>query len=137
MMSTRKPSRKDLRSSCDEISEDDGLDSRRFLRPARPRVPNRKALQLSGQVMDTLSYALAWECRDEVLQDLTIVSVVPAPNSTRLLVTVRQPPDRDPALVREHLQRASGMLRAEAAAAIHRKRVPELTFQIAPPEEAG
>jgi len=135
-MSFQKPSRKDILSSCDEISEDDGLDPRQFLRPSRPRVRNRKALQLSGQVMDTLSYTLAWECRDEVLQDLTIVSVTPAPNSSRLLVLVRQPPDRAPALVLAHLQRASGMLRAELAAAIHRKRVPELTFQIAAPEEA-
>jgi ribosome-binding factor A len=136
-MSSKKPSRKDLLSSCDAVGEDDGLDPRQFLRKARPRVANRKALQLSGQVMDTLAYALAWECRDEVLQDLVIVSVTPAPNSSRLLVTVRQPPDCDPDVVLEHLQRATGMLRAEVAAAIHRKCVPELTFQIAVPDGAG
>ena len=136
-MSYQKPSRKDILSSCDEVGEDDGLDPRRFLRPVRPRVRNRKALQLCSQVMDTLTYVLAWECRDEGLRAVSIVAVTPAPNSSRLLVSVRQPSDRDPELVLQHLQRANGMLRAEVATAIHRKRVPELTFQIALPEHAG
>jgi ribosome-binding factor A len=133
-MSTKKPSRKDLLSSTGEITPDDGQDPHIFLRKTTRKPTNRKALQLSGQVMETLNYALAWECGDPILQDLTIDSVTPAPNSTHLLVTVRLPaagdgPKAD--VVLEHLQRASGKLRAEVAAAIHRKRVPELTFRVA------
>jgi ribosome-binding factor A len=94
-------------------------------------VPNRKALQLCAQVAQTLASVFA-ECSDDVLRDLTVQSVVPAPNASRLLVTV------EPALARtdllaEHLHRARGRLRGEVAAAINRRRMPDLVFRIANP----
>lgn len=49
---------------------------------------DRKTLQLCSQVADTLNYVLSGDCGDELLQNLQVASVVPAPNSSQLLVTV-------------------------------------------------
>ena len=131
-MSPRKISRKDLRAACDAVGPGDGLDPR-LDRPDLPdKVANRKALQLCGQVAATLSGVLA-ESADDVLRDLLVESVVPAPNSSRLLVTVCPAPSADPAAaaqIAEHLERARGRLRAEVAAAVHRRRAPDLTFRV-------
>ncbi len=40
---------------------------------------NRKAKQLCRQVLETLDLVLSGDCRDELLQSLHVVSVVPAP----------------------------------------------------------
>jgi len=93
----------------------------------------RKTLQLCRQVERTLNYILAGECDDDLLRDFSVVSVEPAPDASRMLVTV-SPNLRgsyDLAEVLEHLERASGMLRTFVAAAIHRKRAPELAFRVA------
>jgi ribosome-binding factor A len=118
---------------CDEIEPDDGVDPRTFFRkPSRKRT-NRKALQLCGQIAQTLSSLLAWESGDELLRSLSVEAAEPAPDSTRVLVTVSVPAnvgDVNRGRVLEHLHRATGMLRTEVAAAIHRKRVPELIFHV-------
>jgi ribosome-binding factor A len=83
-------------------------------------------------VAEALSTAFAG-CGDAVLSDLQVVSVVPAPNAGRLLVTVAASPsgaERDAAVVQEHLRRGAGLLRTEVAAAIHRRKMPELTYQV-------
>jgi ribosome-binding factor A len=131
-MSKKRPSRKDLRALCSEPGPEDGLDPRLAPRPAE-KVVNRKALQLCGQVADTLAGFFAG-CGDDVLRELLVISVTPAPNSARLLVTVAPGlPDTapEPARVLERLQHAQARLRAEVASAIHRKRVPELAFRVA------
>jgi ribosome-binding factor A len=133
MMSTRKPSRREMLSSCAEVGPEDGMDPRDFQRQAAPRVANRKALQLCGQVMRTLHHVLSGECGDEVLRELIVHSVMPAPNTGRLLVTVALAASADTvdsSQVLERLQRAQGLLRSEVAAAISRRRVPELTFRL-------
>jgi ribosome-binding factor A len=103
------------------------------------RVPNRKALQLCGQVERTLASVLAGECGDDVLRDLVVESVVPAPNASRVLVTVYLAPHApvlDAHQVYEHLERARGRLRREVAAAITRRRVPDLLFRVVNPSQA-
>lgn len=133
-MKFRKASPEEMLSSCTDIGPDDGVDPRTAFRKPLRRVPNRKALQLCAQVADTLNQVFAWECGDELLEGLLVESVRPAPNSSHLLVTVAlaDPAAKiDPATVMQHLQRAYGLLRSEVASAIHRKRVPELTFHIA------
>jgi ribosome-binding factor A len=131
-MKPRKISRKALRSGCEQVGEQDGLDPRDD-RPDGPApVRNRKALQLSGQVAETLALALADEA-DALLRDLLVESVAPAPNSTRLLVTLAPSPAAPPldaAKVLAHLEAAHGRLRQAVAAAVHRRRVPDLTFRI-------
>jgi ribosome-binding factor A len=127
LMPFRKVSRRDLLRACAEAGPGDGLDPR-YDRPDSPhKVANRKAVQLSGQVADTLALVLAGDA-DDVLRDLLVVAVTPAPNSSRLLVTVAA--DADPDAVRGRLDRARARLRGEIASAIHRRRVPDLTFRV-------
>ena len=132
-MKRQKPSRKDLLYACDEIRPDDGVDPRYFFRERSEKKPNRKALQLCGEVARTLGHALAWEVGDDLLRQLQVESVIPAPDSARLLVTVSlaaAPGTLLPEQIIERLQRATGKLRAEVAAAIYRRRVPELAFRV-------
>jgi ribosome-binding factor A len=130
-MKSKKPSRRDLVSSCGEIGSDDGVDPRTFFRDPVRRRTNRKALQLCGQIARTLSSLLTWESGDDLLRDLTVAAVEPAPDSTRVLVTVSCPPDVEAGDVLPHLHRAASRLRTAVAAAVHRKRVPELVFRVA------
>ena len=128
-MTTRKFPRNDLLSSCAAVGSQDGQDPR-YDRPDEPvKVGNRKALLLCGQVQQTLADVLAG-CADDVLRDLLVESVVPFTTAVRLLVTVRKPADLDAATVSAHLERARGLLRSEVAAAIHRRKTPDLLFRV-------
>ncbi len=137
-MNSEQPAGQDpLSSYRDEIGPEDGMDPRKFLRKTARRVTNRKALQLCAQVREILDYVFAWECGDPFLKGLMVTAVAPAPNASRLLVSVSLPEelaDQDPAQILERLNHARGRLRSEVAAAIHRKRVPELSFRIELPE---
>jgi ribosome-binding factor A len=85
--------------------------------------------------MRTLSCVLAGECGDDRLRDLFVESVQPAPDSTRLLVSIYPGPSAqswNPDQVLESLHKAAGMLRSKIAAAIHRKRVPDLVYRLVP-----
>ena len=132
---------------CDEIGPDDGVDPRelakakmkqhRSINPA-PKGVGRKARQLGRQVAETLDSVLAGDSRDETLSGLRVVSVTPAPDASRLLVTVapRPPfdPQRfDPVEILARLGRASGWLRTEVAAAVTRRKAPVLTFRFVLP----
>ncbi len=110
-----------------------------FLTGHKPRFKShnegRKAKQLCRQVADTLDLVLG-DCRDERLQALHVMSVVPAPNSSRLLVTVSVdlPGDEfDRQEILELLDQQTGRLRGEVAASINRKRVPALAFHVVGP----
>ena len=94
---------------------------------------SRKGLQLCGQVQDAL-IAILPGLADEVLRDVTVVSVEPAPNTGRLMVTVAVPRPADVSdrtTVADRLAAAAGHLRTEVAAVVHRRRAPELTFRLA------
>jgi ribosome-binding factor A len=126
--------RQDL-SSCDEIGPDDGADPRTFFRERTYKRTNRKALQLCGQIARTLSSVLTYESSDDLLRCRWVESVEPSPDSTRVLVTVSvgiPSEGADPNEVLAHLYRSAGKMRTEIAAAIHRKRVPELVFRVIP-----
>lgn len=126
-----EPSRTQVQASCSVPDPEDGLDPRTWLRPEKPRVRNRKALQLCSQVARTLQLVLAGECADDLLRELSVTAVEPAPHSGRLLVTLALLDDRiDLAQALARLQRASGKLRSEAAAAIHRRKAPLLVFRV-------
>ncbi|MGH7173147.1 MAG: ribosome-binding factor A [Gemmataceae bacterium] len=128
-MPSRKISRRELLSSCAELGAGDGRDPRFDRREGSGTVPNRKALQLCAQVARTLMGVFA-DCGDDVLRDLLIESVTPAPNASRLLVTVLPIVPIETAVVLERLEHARRKLRAEAAAAIHRRRAPDLLFRV-------
>lgn len=128
-MTQRKISHRALLSACTEPSAEDGCDPRLDRREGSVKVPNRKALQVCAQVERTLLGVFA-ALGDDVLRDLLIDSVTPAPNAARLLVTVRKPVALETSLVLEHLQRAHGKLRSEAVAALNRRRAPDLLFRV-------
>jgi len=102
------------------------------------RVENRKALQLCSQVAETLALVLAGECRDDLLRDLLVESVVPFPSASRLLVTLVPAVSAGTAPLEEyieHLEQFKGLLRGEVASAINRRKVPDLVFRILPPSD--
>jgi ribosome-binding factor A len=113
---------------CDEFLPGDGVDPR-FETTERKHVPNRKALQLCSQVLDSLNLILS-ACSDISLQQLQVGSVLPAPDSTQLLVVLVAPDGLDQDEVLMKVQAAYGMLRTEVARSICRKRVPQLKFVV-------
>ena len=97
---------------------------------------DRKARQLCRQVAQTLDCVLSGECSDELLQCLQVISVIPAPNSSRLLVTVMADTGEDEfdsVETASRLSEQTGRLRAEIASSINRKRVPSLVFHVLGP----
>jgi len=92
----------------------------------------RKLDQLCRQVCRALMYAIPGEMGDPVLQGLSVEEVLPAPDAGRLLVRLRH--EGRPEQMAEILGRLEVVepyLRAQVAAAITRKRAPELTFALA------
>jgi len=115
--------------SSAKVLPGDGADPRYDRDEHGRQAPNRKALQLCSQIQDCLNMCFA-DCGDDLLRELVVESVVPAPDSRQMLVTVAAPRDLEKIRLLDHITRASGKLRTEAAAAIYRKRVPRLHFQI-------
>ncbi len=93
---------------------------------------DRKERQLCRQVQEAVGEALS-TIDDDVLLEVWVSGVTPAPDASRLAVLIRAPDDADPERIRERLARVSGYLRTEVAQAITRKRAPTLTFEILPP----
>jgi ribosome-binding factor A len=131
-MKRKQPSPKRTDALCSEIGPDDGIDPRDLLRETARKKGGRKTLQLCGQVAEAINYAFAAVCNDDVLRELGVLAVLPAPDESRLLVTVGPtlPGPCDSIQVMTHVQQSLGKLRSEVAAAIHRKKVPELTFRV-------
>jgi ribosome-binding factor A len=109
----------------------DGTDPTSMFSLDVDRRRGRKERQLCRQVQEALGYALP-ALRDEILRDLWVISVEPAPDAARLCAVVEAP--RGAALdeVYARLDRAAGLLRNEVAQAITRKRTPTLTFRVLP-----
>ena len=131
-MRSRKSKRNDMLASADALGPGDGLDPR-FDARGGARRSTRKVLQLCREVQRTLGAVLAGECDDDVLRDLFVQSVVPAPNAARLLVTVSLAPSGRAVGTEDVLRRlheASARLRGEVAAAVNRRKAPELAFQV-------
>ena len=132
-MKRRAPLRKQFGEFCGKRGPGDGKDPR-YDRPVhgpRVKVP-RKTLQLCGQVAQTVEVVLA-EQPDDVLRNLHVIRAEPAPDESRVLVTVGPlTPDAlfDPGAVIAHLHAATVRLRTEVAAAITRRKAPALAFQV-------
>ena len=96
--------------------------------------------RLCHQVAETLDQVLSGEIADNLLQCLHIVSVRPAPDASRLLVTLhadckREEFDRD--LLEDRLAASKGRLRCEVAAAITRRKAPSLIFNLIGPDSTS
>ncbi len=99
------------------------------------RQAKRKTQQLCRQVERAFNLAFADLKSEDDLGGLFVDGVSPAPDCGRLLVHVVIPADRPVAGVISALCRESPRLRSEVAAAITRKRAPELSFIPASSEE--
>lgn len=130
--------REQMLAFCGEIHEDDGVDPRDYFRPSKKQnKENRKAKQLCRQVAQTLSLTLAGDA-DGLLGCLQVESVVPAPDSSRLLVSLRADVHGDAfdlVATESRLAGQKGRLRCEVAAAITRRKTPVLVYQILGPTE--
>ena len=136
-MSLSKKQREQLlRQHCGVINSDDAIDPRHYFYNKRKHSQKyRKVFQLCRQVADTLQMVLT--DGNETLDGLTIVDVVPAPDSRRMLVILGLDPGvivksgSEVELIMEQLQLETPRLRAEIAQTINRKKTPNLVFEIA------
>jgi hypothetical protein len=104
----------------------------------RSRKTNWKALQLCKQVERAALLTLASECASDALAGAAVVSVEPAPDAGRLRIVVclaAAVTAEGMVEARAALARGAASVRAEVARSIHRKRVPEIVFELRLPEE--
>jgi ribosome-binding factor A len=125
-----------LKQVCGTINEDDAIDPRHYFYNKRKHDKKfRKAFQLCRQVADTLHLVI--NEAHPALEGVTVVDVVPAPDSRRMLVIVSLDPAEkvesaaDVEKVMACLQASTPRLRAEIARSINRKKTPNLVFEIA------
>ena len=90
-----------------------------------------KTRQLCAQVYDALSYALG-DSSDPVLMDLVLDSVEPVQGDRHVLVVMQDPCGHGLVASLDALDRARGFLREAVAAALTRRRVPQLAFTVTP-----
>lgn len=117
---------------CDELFEDDGVDPREDTRrdAALDQKPDRKLRQLCKQVAQALQLALAALPAAAALAGVFVREVRPAPHAGRLCAVIEAPDPRRAPEIAAILQQYAGRLRGEVAAAITRRRAPELTFEV-------
>lgn len=133
-MTLDKRTRAQMLEMCGEIHEDDGVNPREFFKSGRgPRKQDHKAKQLCRQAAETLDQILSGETGDPRLACLRVVSVQPAPDASRLLVTVMADCANDDFCRQkseERLQASAGRLRTAVATAITRRKAPTLAFVV-------
>ena len=96
-----------------------------------PPTRDRKAMQLCSQVRYALEYAINDVLKGEY--GLTVADVVPAPNTSHLLVSVQSFEELsfDQCLqVTSELNNHCNSLRSVVSESIHRRKTPGLSFQI-------
>lgn len=122
-----------------DVWSDEAPDPERFFgEPDRSRKRNWKVLQLCKQVERSAALTLASDCHSDVLVGATVVAVEPAPDSSRLLVRVILAHGRggeEAIEARAALRQSAPSFRAEVARSIHRKRAPEIVFDVRLAEE--
>jgi ribosome-binding factor A len=137
-MALDRRTRRELLAHCDEMHDDDGIDPGEFFKSDRIHKKEHHNLRrLCRQVAETLDQVLAGEIADTLLQCLHVVSVAPAPDASRLLVTLRADCKRDEFdrnLLDDRLAACKSRLRCEVAAAITRRKAPSLTFYLIGPD---
>ncbi len=104
------------------------LDENESCRGSARRQEERKTLQFCRQVQRALNVALADRGAGEGIDGLFVEEVSAAPDCGRLLIHVLIPDGRPVSEVMGLLSRETPRLRSEVAAAITRKRAPELLF---------
>lgn len=117
---------------ADQSFDDGALTRPDFRDVDRPRGDHKTA-QLCTQVQRALEMALIGTCSDEVLMELRVAAVEPAPNARRLRVVFAVPEsvaDLGREDIEERLQAARDVLVEEVVRSIHRRKCPELAFEL-------
>lgn len=123
----RSPRRGDVRP---ELEADPGLF---FGEPDRPAKRSWKTEQLCKQAERAATVTLAEACDDDALLGAAVAGVEPAPDAGRLQVIVVLALGKgagDVTDARAALLRVASWFREEVARTIHRKRVPEIVFDV-------
>lgn len=136
MVLSKKDREKLLRLHCRVINDDDAIDPKHyFYNKRKHKKKYRKVYQLCRQVSDTLQLVI--NSGDPLLEDVSVVEVLPAPDSHRLLVIVslgsatKIESAADVEEIMQCFQRELPRLRAEIARSINRRKTPTLIFEIA------
>lgn len=136
-MTLSKKIREQMLTMCGSLCDDDGLDSKKFheTKKERKQSDDHKRLRLCRQVAQTLSFVFS-ESKVESIRCLKLHEVIPEENRTALTVRLDRSSEFNEAeeielldILKEH----EGWLRSEVAAAITRKRVPQLSFEFVGP----
>jgi len=123
----------------EDVYPDDEADPRRFFGDAdRFSRGNWKLRQLCKQVERAATLTLMSVCESDSLLGASVAAVEPAPDSGRLMVTVVLGLGKGGEVTTEAkaaLLRSTAAFREEVARSIHRKRVPEVVFDVRLAEE--
>jgi len=133
-MKDSKPSMEILRQLCGEVRDDDCVDPRRFSKEERIRKTTSRDRQLCAQVKRCLDLTLPEVLHERGIPTCEVRSVTPAPDATRLCVVAAVDLPHV-AGTREILPSLKGWLRSEVARDVHRKRAPDLAFEVIATEE--
>jgi ribosome-binding factor A len=134
-MALSRKQRDAMRALCGEIHEEDGVDPRDFFQAGgSDRHKNDYAtLRLCAQVRQTLELSLPGAL-GEVGLSLRVESVTPAPDASRLLVSIATDAsmtEEDRRWVTERLAELTPWIRSEVASAITRRKAPGLVYALA------
>ncbi|MCA8957482.1 MAG: ribosome-binding factor A [Planctomycetes bacterium] len=113
---------------------DDGSSARPDFRRSGRSISPRKIAQLCAQVRQALDLALHGDVHDELLLDVEVERVEPCADPGRLqaVFLAHGPAATEIERVRGALEAVRGILTEEVARSIHRRRVPELLFDVRP-----
>jgi hypothetical protein len=139
-VSTRRMRKRRLPPTGEVCPGDEADVSRFFGDGDKSRKGNWKAMQLCKQVERAATLALECEWVGDALLGATVASVEPAPDAGRLRVVVVLAPAKgidDVEQARSLLFGLTSRFRAEVARSIHRKRVPEIVFDVRLGPEVG
>ena len=128
---------KDIRNLAGQVDHSDGINPRDDLihRATAPKL-DRKALQLCRQIQRELTLILSGELDDDRVRDLFVVSVAPFPSTNLLLVTLQAAEvcsQEQLIMLDAAVSHHQATIRAEIAAAIHRRKTPDLCFRVVNP----
>ena len=130
----RKKTTRELRASmldlCGELHEDDGIDPKIYFKNKLNRKGDRKTQQLCQQVARALNLCLN-DCDDPIVQLMYLVNVIPAPDSSCLMVHVEcDNSEYQHADAMMAIRNQTARLQFEISRSINRKRVPNLIFSV-------
>lgn len=120
---------------------DDGALVRPDFRDTGRKVSPRKLAQLCSQIRRALQMAVLGTVEDETFIDLEVHTVEPGNDPGRVrVVFFHHDASVELNEVRRRVEAARGLWTAEVARAIHRRKVPELVFEVhrpSPTDDAG